>query len=214
MWRWPFSLAGARLHRLPFLPPEAIPLKRISILGVTLLALAVAACSSQQTASQSAAEPEPVATVEPTPEPATEAPDPTDGTDGSAGNDTALMSRNDIPGMDAMIGSVLAGQGLDASGAEFLFATYGEGADAITVNAFRIPDVDQPSLEMLARAMSGVAGDGSVTAETVTVGGKEVLRMSGTGADGAAYIYFTSDAVFTVVGPSEDLAAALLSELP
>lgn len=199
-------------------------MKRISILSVTLLALAVAACSSQQTASQSAAEPEPVATVEPTPEPATEAPDPTDGTDGSAGNDTALadlipdelngMSRNDIPGMDAMIGSALAGQGLDASGAEFLFATYGEGADAITVNAFRIPDVDQPSLEMLARAMSGVAGDGSVTAETVTVGGKDVLRMSGTGAEGAAYIYFTSDAVFTVVGPSEDLAAALLSELP
>ena len=82
------------------------------------------------------------------------------------------------------------------------------------MNAFRIPDIDQPSLEMLARAMSGVAADGSVTAETVNVGGKEVLRMSGTGTDGAAYIYFTDDEVFTVVGPSEDLAAALLSELP
>jgi len=199
-------------------------LKRFSILIVAVLALVVAGCSDQETASESAAEPEPVATAAPTPEPASETPEPTAETGGSTDNGTALadllpdelngMSRNDIPGMDAMIGSALAGQGLDASGAEFVFATYGDGEDAITVNAFRIPDIDQPSLEMLARAMSGVAADGSVTAETVNVGGKEVLRMSGTGTDGAAYIYFTDDAVFTVVGPSEDLAAALLSELP
>lgn len=197
-------------------------MKRISTLIVVVLALVVAACSSQQTASQPA-DSEPEATAEATPEPASEAPDPTSDTNG-AGDGTALadlipdelngVSRNDIPGMDAMIGSALAAQGLDASGAEFVLATYGEGANAITVNAFRIPDVDQPSLEMLARAMSGVQSDGNVAAETLTVGGKTVLRMTGTGAEGAAYLYFTNDAVFTVVGPSEDLAAALLAELP
>lgn len=199
-------------------------MKRISILIVALLALVVAACSSQQGASPTATEPEAVATAEPTPEPASESPDPTDDANGSTDDGTALADlfpdelngapRNDIPGMDAMIASALAAQGMDASGAEFVLATYGEGADAITVNAFRIPEVDQTSLEMLARAMSGVQGDGTAAAETVTIGGKTVLRMTGTGADGAAYLYFTNDAVFTVVGPSEDLAEQLLAELP
>jgi hypothetical protein len=197
--------------------------KRISILMVALLALVVAACAGQQAASPSAAEPEPVVTAEPTPEPASEAPDPTDD-NGPSGDGTALadlipdelngVPRTDIPGMDAMIASALAAQGMDASGAEFVLATYGEGANTVTINAFRVPDLDQPSLEMLARAMSGVQSDGSVAAETVTVGGKTVLRMTGTGADGAAYLYFTNDAVFTVVGPSEDLAEQLLAELP
>lgn len=199
-------------------------MKRISILVVTLLALVVAACSSQEAASQSAPESEPVATAEPTPEPASETPEPSDNTGGSAGNGTALadlipdelngMSRNDLPGMDAIIGPALAAQGLDGSDAEFVLATYGEGENTVTVNAFRIPDVDQPSLEMLARAMSGQQTGGEVAAEEVTVGGKSVLRMSGTGTEGAAYLYFSEGAVFTVAGPSEELAEALLAELP
>ena len=199
-------------------------MKRTSILLVALLALVVAACSSQQT-SPSASEYEPVATTQPTAEPTeepTDAATPGETADGSAGGslDDAIpdelngLARTDVPGMEAFLAPMLAQQGVDASEVEFVISTYGEGDNSITVNAFRIPGIPEASMEFLARAMAGVQGESGVSAESVTVGGKSVLQMTGGGVDGAAYLYFADGSVFTVVGPSTELAEQLLSELP
>jgi len=196
---------------------------RTSILLVALLALVVAACSSEQpssTTSQAPATPTPQASSE-APEPSAPASEPSDG---SSGDGTALAdilpddlngaARTDVPGMDAILGPALAQQGLDASDAEFVFATYGEGTDAVTVNAFRITGMSQPTLEQFASLMAGVDTQGAET-ETVTIGGKSVLQVSGSTVEaGAAYLYFADGAIFTVVSQSEDLAGQLLSELP
>ena len=198
-------------------------MKRIPILLVALLALVVASCSSQQTSSP-ASESEPAATTQPTPEPTeepTEAATPDEDPGGSTGGslEDALpdelngLARTDVPGMEAFLAPMLAQQGVDASEVEFLISTYGEGENSISVNAFRIPGIPEASMEALARAMSGVQGD-SGAAESVTVGGKSVLRISGADVDGAAYLYFADGSVFTIVGPSTELAEQLLSELP
>jgi hypothetical protein len=194
--------------------------KRISILVVALLALVLASCASEQ-ASTPASESEAAPTVQPTPEPteeATEAATPDDDSGGSL--EDALpdelngLARTDVPGMEAFLAPMLAQQGVDASDVEFVISTYGEGDNSITVNAFRIPGIPEASMEALARAMSGVQGESGVTAEPVTVGGKSVLQMTGADVDGAAYLYFADGSVFTIVGPSTELAEQLLSELP
>ena len=198
-------------------------MKRISILLVALLALVVASCASQEAstpASESAAAP----TAQPTPEPteeATEAATPEEDGGSTGGSlDDAIpdelngLARTDVPGMEAFLAPMLAQQGVDASDVEFVISTYGEGDNSITVNAFRIPGIPEASMEALARAMSGVQGESGVSAESVTVGGKSVLQMTGADVDGAAYLYFADGSVFTVVGPSTELAEQLLSELP
>ena len=195
-------------------------MKRISILLIALLALVVAACSNNQ--ASISAEPSQSASATQTPEATeSEAAEPSEGSsvDGTALTDLVPdelngAPRTDVPGMDAILGPALAQQGLDPSDAEFIFSTYGEGTDSVAVNAFRVAGMTQPSLEAFARAMAGVDTQGA-TAETVTVGGKSVLRMAGTDATtGAAYLYFANGAMFTVVSQSEDLAAQLLAELP
>ena len=199
-------------------------MKRISILLVALLALVVTSCASQQAstpASEAAATPTAEPTPEPTEEPA-EASTPGEDSGGSTGGslEDALpdelngLARTDVPGMEAFLAPMLAQQGVDASEVEFLISTYGEGDNSISVNAFRIPGIPEASMEALARAMSGVQGEAGVEAESVTVGGKSVLQMTGEGVDGAAYLYFADGSVFTVVGPSTELAEQLLSELP
>lgn len=197
-------------------------MKRISILLVALLALVVAACSNNQASSSAEPTASAVASQEATAEPSeSQAAEPSEG---SSGDGTALadlipdelngVPRTDVPGMDAILAPALAQQGLDASDAEFVFATYGEGLDTVAVNAFRVAGMTQPSLEAFASAMAGVDTQGG-SAETVTVGGKSVLRVSSTDSEtGAAFLYFTDGAMFTVVSQSEELAAQLLAELP
>ena len=198
-------------------------MKRISILLIALLALVVTACAGDQ-ASSSTPTAEPTPTEEATPEP-TEAPE-SESPEASqdAGSGTALddllpdelngMARTEIPGLEAMLAPMLAQSGVDASEAEFIFASYGEGEAAVQVQAFRIPGMSELQLETLARAMSGSLEGGGATADTVDVGGKTVLEITGAEVAGVAYIYFTEGAMFTVVGPSADLAAQLLAELP
>lgn len=204
-------------------------MKRISILLAALLTLVVVACSSDQ-ASQPTSPSQPPATQAPTPtpeptdepsEPASEAPA---ASNDASGDGTALadllpdelngVSRTDVPGLEAMLAPMLAQSGVDASEADFTFASYGEGADAVHVQGFRIPGMTEVQLETLARAMSGSQAGGDISAETATVGGKEVLRIGGAEVPGAAYMYFSDGAVFTVVSESEDLAEQLLADLP
>ncbi len=199
-------------------------MKRIPLLLVALLALVVAACSSEQTSSSTPpSQAEATATPETSeaPEPSSAAAEPSDAPSGSG---TALAdilpdsldgaARTDLPGMEAILGPALAGQGLDPEDVEFIFATYGEGGDSVSVNGFRIAGMSQVSLEQFGRLMAGVDAQGA-QAETVTVGGKSVLKFSGTeGQAGSAYLYFADGAMFTVVSESEDRAGQLLAELP
>ena len=198
----------------------ALPSKRLLVL-LALVALVVAGCAGQGApADTEEATPEP--TAEPTPSPTEEPTDEASSDDGGSG--TALadlipdevngLERTDIPGMESMIAAALAGQGLDAGEAEFVFASYGSGDDAVIINAFRVPGMSQASLETLARAMSGVQSESEVSAETTTVAGKDVLRMTGPETPGAVYLYLAEGAAFTIVSQSEDLAEQLLSELP
>ena len=198
-------------------------MKRISILLIALLALVVSACAGDQASSSTpASEPTPTeeATPEPTEAPASEAPESSP----DAGSGTALddllpdelngMARIEMPGLEAMLAPMLAQSGVDAAEAEFVFTAYGEGEDAVQVQAFRVPGMSELQLETLARAMSGSVEGGGAAAETVDVGGKTVLQIRGGEVMGAAYIYFTDGAMFTIVSQSADNAAQLLAELP
>ena len=78
--------------------------------------------------------------------------------------------------------SIFAGQGIDASEAQFAFATYGEGTDAVTLTAMAVPGINDATLELISRSFSG--GQGAGDAETLTIDGKSVLRVSGGAAAG------------------------------
>jgi hypothetical protein len=189
---------------------------------VALLAVFLAACGTQ-TADD--------ATATLTPEPtvaATEAPEDTvepAATDDDDGGVTGSLddvipdelngvAGTPIPGLDQILGQALQGQGLDAEDAEFAFVTYGEGADAVVLNAFRIPGVTEAQLALLGQLMSGSGGAGEVEATTEEIGGKTVLSFSGGGQEGVVYVYIVDDVAFTVAGQDTSAVEQLLSELP
>ena len=197
-------------------------MKRISILLVLLMAF-VAACGGGQASPSATDTPEPdptvaaTATAEPPDEPSAEP-----GTSGGTGFEGDLddvipdelngVARTDIPGMDSMISSILGAQNIDVSQAQFAFATYGEGSNAVTLTAIAVPEVDDSQLEMMARMFSGAAT--GAESETLTVDGKTVLRVSHTAQPGSVYLYFGGGAAFTVYAENEELAEQLLGELP
>jgi hypothetical protein len=202
--------------------------KRISILFVLLLAMVVAACSSDQ-ASPSADSSIP-ATLEATPEPTPEA-TPEESEDGTAGpsfsfggTDSALLdllpdslagnARTDVDLTDfPAFTAALEGQGMSADDVEYVISTWGTGDDVVTATAMRIPGIDRPGLEQMARMMTGAAqGEGS--ADVVTLGGKEVLAISAVNQGETGYMYFVGDGVFIIGSSSEDNVAELLSQLP
>lgn len=205
-------------------------MKRTPILLAALLALVLAACGADQTATSSPTSP-PTPTVEPTPD-VTPSPTETEAAetdDGSGSGFTGALSdalpdmvggleRADIPGMDEMMGSVirdaLAEQGMDAEEADFVFAQYGQGE--LIVTGFSVPGMPDGQLGLLAQMMSGMQVEGAedLETETVNVGGKEVIRMTTAGQPQSVFMYVGDEVMFTVVAESEDLAAELLSQLP
>jgi len=192
------------------------------LIGLVALLALVAACSSPSSAESAAANPSTAAsaaasTAASTPEPAgSQAPDP--GSD----SDVASLLPDQVGGLshgadinfadNAAFTGALAGSGVDAEDVEYLIRTWGAGE--VTVSAMRVPGMSEVQLQTIAQAMAG-AGQGSGSAETVDVGGKQVLRIASTdGADAAAYMYFAAGTWFTVISESEDLAAEVLSALP
>ena len=186
----------------------------------TLLAMLLAACGQQESS-----EPDATLTPEATPEATSDASTPSDEPaasedDGSASGDLADVipdelngvPATEIPGMDQILGSALQAQGLNAEGADFAFVTYGTDENAVALNAFRIPGIPRGSMEQLARLMSGAGTD--VDAESVTIGGKTVLKISGGQTGGAVYFYVADDTAFTAAGQDESLVEQLLSQLP
>ena len=202
-------------------------MNRLLIL-VALLAVFVAACGTEQPSQSETAQ-----TQEATPQAESEAPEPSvqpEPSDEPAASEDAggaIGSLDDVipddlngvagipvPGMEQILGPALQGQGLDPGDAEFAFVTYGEGGDAIVLNAFRIPGVDPGAMEQLAQIMSGLGANQEVDVQTIDVGGKTVLSFSGGATDGVVYFYVADGTAFTVAGQDAGLAEQLLSELP
>jgi hypothetical protein len=199
-----------------------------SLILVAMLAIFLAACGTEQTSESQA-----VVTPEPTPEATPDAPEPSeepapsdepaaseDDGGGTGSLDDVIpdelngVAGNPIPGMDQILGAALQGQGLDADDAEFAFVTYGSGADATVLNAFRIPGMTDVAMEQLARVMSGAGVGQDVDVETLNVGGKTVLSFYGGATDGAIYFYVADDVAFTIAGQNEGLVEQLVTELP
>ena len=118
-----------------------------------------------------------------------------------------------LPGMEQIFSAALQGQGLSAGDAEFAFVTYGEGENAVVLNAWRIPGMTEVQMETLAQVMSGVGG-GEAEIETKDIGGKTVLSFSAPGTPGVVWFYIVDDVAFTVAGADEGFAEQLLAELP
>lgn len=211
--------------------------KRPTVLLVAVLALVLAACGSDQTDATATPIPTPAATPTeaPTPEPTesepAETPDATDDDDGSGTgsvitgeladalpDEVGGLTKQEVPGMEALIGPMLQQQGLNTDEADFAFVSYGDGdpAESLIVTAMRLPGVNEAQLEMLARMMSSnqAPGAGEVDTEEVTIGGKDVLRVSPADAEQSVLIYLVDGAFFSLISPSEELAEDLLSQLP
>ena len=198
-------------------------MKRCSYLLIVAMAFVIAACGGSPAASSAGATQVP-ATPEPTPEvEPSEAAESTGALpSGGTGSDSELadllpdelngVARTDVPGLEQMLAPMLEAQNIDATNVDFVFASYGEGTDALVVQAIRVPGMTEAQLQLFAQMMSGQQSE--VDTATVTVGGKSVLQMSGAQVPGAAYIYFADGAMFTIVGESEDLATQLLEALP
>jgi hypothetical protein len=196
--------------------------KRTLIAVTALFATLLAACSSDQ--GDASAEPtaDPTVAVTPSAEPSEAAESAGALPSGGTGSDSELadllpdelngVARTDVPGLEQMLAPMLEAQNIDATNVDFVFASYGEGTDALVVQAIRVPGMTEAQLQLFAQMMSGQQSE--VDTATVTVGGKSVLQMSGAQVPGAAYLYFADGAMFTIVGESEDLATQLLEALP
>lgn len=204
-------------------------MKRSLVPLVAILALVLAACGSQATSAT--AEPTTSAatsTPVPTPEPvATPTPAATDDGTGSGPGFTGELSdalpdevgglpRQDAPsGMEQLFAGLLSGQGLDPDALEFVYGTWGSGE--IFVTGFRVEGMPAAQLDLLARAMAGASAGGQgpeLDTEQMTVGGKDVLRMTPPEGSQAVYVYQVGDAFFSVVTDDVSLAEDLLSQLP
>ena len=211
-------------------------MKRTSILLVALLALVVAACSSETADSPSTTASEAAATPEPTPEASAEA--------GESGSPAAIPSI-DLDGdpelaarfpdtvggqplvVQSMRGDQLPEMGTDQAFQDFLDsidaqledvsvafggATFGESV--LSVGAFRVLGAEEDELEREFIAASEEAGD--VTAlDEATVGGKEVLTGTDPSGQSSAsvFIYTKDDTLYFFTG-SEEQVAEVLEVLP
>lgn len=189
-----------------------------------LLAMLLAACGTQTQESDdggAGATLTPEATTEATASPSDQAAESEDDGRGVTGSLDDLIpdevngvAGTALPGMEQIFSAALQGQNLDVGDAEFAFVTYGEDANATVLTAFRIPGIEEPAMQQLARIMSGVGAGSDVEVNTTDIGGKTVLSFSGGGTPGAVYFYVVDDIAFTVAGEDQGFAEQLLSELP
>lgn len=217
-------------------------MKRISILLVMLLALVVAACTSEQATSPSPSAPDP--TPEVTPEPSSAAAEPSEEPEAS-GSEFAIPSF-DLDGdpelaarfpetvggqplqMQSMRGDQFAAFGgtdptfqafLDSIGAEMedvsvAFGGAMVGEDPLSVGAFRVVGASEDDLEREFIAASEEAGDVSGMSEE-SIGGKDVLTATDPSGETTTqvFIYTKDDTLYFLTG-SEEQAAEILEALP
>jgi hypothetical protein len=211
-------------------------LNRISILLIAVLALVVSACGNNQ-GSSSDTPSEPVATLEPTPEPsASEAAEETVGAlpsfdlngdpelaarfpDTVGGQPLSVQSfRGDVfmqaggsdPSFDAFLESV----GAELDDVSVAFGTSMSAESPLTVGAFRILGASEDDLEREFIAASEESG-GVSGLEQTSVGGKDVWSAtdpSGT-AGMSVFIYTKDDTLYFLTG-NEEQVAEILAALP
>ena len=218
-------------------------MKRISILLVALLALVVAACSSD--AASSASPSEPAATQEATPEPTeSEADQPSEAPDAS-GSAAAFPSfdLNGDPELAARFPDTVGGEPLqvqsfrgdtfmamggadpsfdaflDSVGAELedVSVAFGGSASAegaLSVGAFRILGASEDDLEREFIAASEEAGDVSNLAPG-NIGGKDVWTAEdATGETGMSVFLYTKDDTLYFLTGTEEQVGEILAALP
>lgn len=219
------------------------PLNRISILLVMLLALVVAACSSEGGASTAASPSEAAATptAEPTPEATPESSEaampgasgmaiPSFNLDGDpelAGRfpDTVGGQPLTVQSFDGQTFAQVGGDDptftafLDSIGAELTdvsvaFGGVMSGETPLTVGAFRVQGASEDDLEREFIAASEEAGD-VTDLEQASIGGKDVwTSVDPSGeTDTQAFIYTKDDTLYFFTGP-EDEVAEILETLP
>jgi len=216
-------------------------LKRISILLIALLSLAVAACSSNQASSTAS----PSATPEPTAE-ATESATPSqDDEPVASGSAVAIPSfdLNGDPELASRFPDTVGGQPLqmqsfrgdafmagttDPSFEQFLESVSADpqdvsvafggsvtGETVLSVGAFRVSGVPEDRLEEEFLASSEEAGDVS-DLEQASISGKDVYTATTpdtSGSDMSVIIYTKDDTVYFLTG-TEEQVAEILAALP
>ena len=207
-------------------------MKRFSLLIIVLLALFVAACSSET--SSSGEESQAVATEEPTPEPTPSEAAATDGgvpsLEPGAGDLTGLLPTElgdlTITYPSASGEEVIGAEGITPEAQAFfdrigatpsdLSSAFGSGFDVeagqfISILAFRVAGADEGTLrdEFIATMES----EGDIVGEDATVGGKEV-RTFGSEGEQSGYLYVKDDVVYVIGGEPVSLAEEALAALP
>jgi len=204
--------------------------KRTTFLLLTLVALFLAACSSGQSDSSSAATATAEATEAPeseeTPEPQSEAT-----LEPGAGDLDAVLP-DEVGGITIEYESssgaeVMGSEGMTPEAQEFfdrvgadvsdLSSAFGFGLDAeagtgISIIAFRVAGADEGRLRDEFR--STIEDDETQTVTEEQVAGKSVLALSTEGGDASGYVYVKGDIVFIVGGSPMSLVEEALSELP
>jgi hypothetical protein len=211
-------------------------LKRISILLIALLAIFVAACTSDQ-GSSSASPSQAVATEEPTPEPSESAgaeetvgafpsfdlngdpelasrfPDTVGGQPLSVQSfrgDVFMQAGGSDPSFDAFLDSV----GAELDDVSVAFGTSMSAESPLTVGAFRILGASEDDLEREFIAASEESGDVSGLTQT-SVGGKDVWSASDpSGTAGMSVFIYTKDDTLYFLTGNEEQVAEILSALP
>ncbi|HJP71168.1 MAG TPA: hypothetical protein VJ975_05565 [Candidatus Limnocylindria bacterium] len=215
-------------------------MKRITILLVALLALVVSACASEQ--ATPSVQPTPAVTEEPTPEPSSEAPEPSESADASIGafpsfdlnGDPELAARfpDTVGGQPLQVQSMRGDTFMSIGGSDPAFEEFLDSVDAelsdvsvafggaasgdsfLSVGAFRILGASEDDLEREFIAASEDAGD--ITGmEQANVGGKDVwtaVDPSGE-TDASVYLYTKDDTLYFLTG-SEAEVAEILEALP
>ncbi len=216
-------------------------MKRISILLVSLLALVVVACSSDQGASPSASEA--AGTAEATTAPSSAAAEPTDALPSGSAMAIPSFDLNGDPELAGRFPDTVGGQPLevqsfrgdtfasfggadpsfeaflDSIGAEMedvsvAFGGAMAGESALTVGAFRVLGASEEELEREFIAASEEAGDVSGATRT-TISGKDVWTASDpTGESGLTVFIYTKDDTLYFLTGAEEQAAEILEALP
>ncbi|MGH2418036.1 MAG: hypothetical protein ACRDFY_06855 [Candidatus Limnocylindria bacterium] len=219
-------------------------MKRISILLVALLALVVAACSSDA-ASPSASPSEPAATQETTPEPTeSEADEPSEAPDAS-GSITAIPSfdlngdpelaarfpdtvggeplqvqsfRGDtfmsMGGSDPAFDAFLESVGAELEDVSVAFGGSASATGALSVGAFRVLGASEDDLEREFIAASEEAGDVSELSQA-NIAGKDVWTATDpSGETGMSVFLYTKDDTVYFLTGTEEQVGEILAALP
>lgn len=211
-------------------------MKRTTIILLTLVALFVAACTSDQAGSSASQPAGAEQSEEAAPEPAESAgafpsldlpgsapeleallPDEIDGVETTkfSMDGPELMEDQEASGIDPEFIAFLERLNAQPDDISIAFAfTFTEAGDSAGIGAFRVAGANTDDLEREFMATMESEGD-AVDWQSATVGGKDVQAAADPDSEGSTvYVYTVGDIVFFVTTQDEATAAELLGPLP